>query len=87
MKEIGSMERVIKKGKGEVKEVRATPGWERVRECRLGPLTPGPKEIARALETKETEMTRRLTGHIAASGASNENNGEKDRGLQTTERV
>ncbi len=31
MKEFGSVERVIQKTKGEVKEVRATPGWERVR--------------------------------------------------------
>ena len=29
MKEIGSVERVIPKTKGEVNEVRATPGWER----------------------------------------------------------
>ncbi len=31
LKEISSVERVIQKAKGEVNEVRATPGWERVR--------------------------------------------------------
>ncbi len=48
MKEIGSVERVIQKTKGEVNEARATPGWERVRiQIDSGAIdTVGPKDIA-----------------------------------------
>ena len=49
VKEISSVERVIQKAKGEVNEVRATPGWERVRvQIDSGAIdTVGPKEMAR----------------------------------------
>ena len=79
VKEICSVERVIKKTKGEVNEVRATPGWERVRvQIDSGAIdTVGPKEIARAFEMKETEMSKRGIGYVAANGSSVENYGEK----------
>ena len=79
MKEIGSVERVIKKTKGDVNEVRATPGWERVRvQIDSGAVdTVGPKEIARAFEMKETEMSKRGIGYVAANGSSIKNYGEK----------
>ncbi len=58
-KEIGSGERVIKKTTGEVNEVRAMPGWERVRvQIDSSAVdTVGPKEFARALVAKQTEMS------------------------------
>ncbi len=61
MKEIGSAERVIKKTKGEVNEVRATPGCERVREQIDSKTidTVVPKQIARAFDMKETAMLKR----------------------------
>ncbi len=73
------MERIIKKTKGEVNEVRATPGWERLRvQIDSGSIgTAGPKEIARASEMKETEMSKRGTGYVAANGSSIKNYGEK----------
>ncbi len=52
------VERVIKNGKGEVNEVRVLPGWERA-SAQIDPGAVdavGPKEIAKARETKETEM-------------------------------
>ncbi len=79
MKEIGSVERVIQKAKGKVNEVKVTPGWERVRvRIDSGAIdTVGPKEIARAFEMKETEMSRRGIGYVAANGSSIKNYGEK----------
>ncbi len=58
-REIGSVERFTKGSKGEVSEIRATPGWERVRvQVDSGAIdTVGPKEIAQALEMKETVMS------------------------------
>ncbi len=58
------------------------PGWERVRvHVDSGATdTIGPKEIARAFEMKETQMSRKGIGYF----------GEEDRGLhgrRTTERV
>ena len=78
-KEIGSVGRVIKKGKGEVNEVRVLPGWERVRvQIDSGAIdTVGPKEIAKAFEMKETEMSKRGIGYVAANGSSIKNYGEK----------
>ncbi len=79
VKEIGSVERVAQKAKGEVNEPRATPGWERVRvQIDSGAInTVGPKEIARAFEMKETEMSRRGIGCVAATGSSIKNYVEK----------
>ena len=79
MKEISSVERVIQQAKGEVNEVRATPGWERVQaQVDSGAIdTVGPKEMARAFEVKETEMSRRGMGLVAANGTSIKNYGEK----------
>ena len=37
----------------------------------------GPKEIASAFETKETEMSKRGIGYVAANGSSIKNYGEK----------
>ncbi len=60
-------------------EVRATPGWERVRvQIDSGAIdTVGPKEKAKALDVKETEMSKRGSGYVAASGSSIKNYGEK----------
>ena len=70
---------MIKKGKGEVNEVRVLPGSEREREqIDSGAIDAvGPKEIAKAFEMKETEMSKRGVGSVAASGISIENYGEK----------
>ncbi len=61
-----------KQTKGEVNEVRATPGWERVRvQIDSGAIDAvGPKEIAKAFEMKETEMSKRGKGYVAANGSS-----------------
>ncbi len=70
---------MISRTKGETNEVRATPGWERVR----GHIDSGaieavvPKGIASALEMKETEMSKRVIRYVAASWSSIENYGEK----------
>ena len=79
MKKISSVERVTHEAKGEVNEVRATPGWERVRvQIDSGAIdTVGPKEMARAFEMKETEMSRRGIGFVAANGSGIKNYGEK----------
>ncbi len=37
----------------------------------------GPKEIAKALEMKETEMSKRGIGCVAANGSSIKNHGDK----------
>ncbi len=60
-KEISSVERVTQNIKGEVEEVRRTPGWERVRiQIDSGAIdTVGPKEIAVAFKMRETEMSKR----------------------------
>ena len=60
-------------------EVRATPGCERVRvQIDSGAIdTVGPKEIAKAFEVKETEMSKRGIRYVAANGSSIENYGEK----------
>ncbi len=60
-------------------EVSATPGWERARaQTDSGAIDAvGPAEITRAFEMKETVMSKRGVGCIAASGSSVENCGEK----------
>ncbi len=75
MREIGSVERVIQKTKGEGNEVRATPGWEGVRiQIDSGAIdTVGPKGIAGAFEMRETEMSKRGMGCVAANRGSIEN--------------
>ncbi len=79
MKEIGSVERVIQTTKREVNEVRATPGWERVRiQVDSGAIdTVGPRDIAEAFKMRETEMSRRGIGFVAANGSSVKSYGEK----------
>ncbi len=49
----------------------------------------GPKEIAMAFEMKETEMSKRGTRYIVASGGSVKNHVETNayRATQTTEKV
>ncbi len=65
--EISSVETVaLKKTKGGVKEVRATPGWEpgweRVRvQIDSGAMdTAGPKDTAKAFEMKNGDVKKRL---------------------------
>ena len=69
----------FKKTKGEVNEVRATPGWERVRiQVDSGAIdTVGPKDIAGAFKMRETEMSRRGIGFVAANGSGIKSYGEK----------
>ncbi len=89
MRKIGSVERVSQQTKGEVDEVRATPGWERViSQIDSGAIDAvGPKEIAKAFEMKETEMSNRGKGHVAAIGSSIQNYGQnKSWATQTTEK-
>ncbi len=73
------MKRVVQKAKGEVSEVRATPGWERVRvQTDSGAIdTVGPSEVAKAFEMKETEMSKRGMGYVAANWSSGKNYDEK----------
>ncbi len=79
MKEIGSVERVIEKTRGEVNEARAMPGLERVRaQIDSGAIhAVGATEIARAFEVKETEVSKRVIGYVGASGGSIENYWER----------
>ena len=78
-KEIGSVEKVVKDKKGEVNEVNATPGWEKVRiQIDSGAIdTVGPKSIAAAFKMRETEMSKKGIGFVAANGSSIKNYGEK----------
>ncbi len=50
--------------RGEVNEVRETPGWEMISvQIDSGAIdTVGPKEIAKAFEMKETAMSKRGNG-------------------------
>ncbi len=82
---ISSVEKVAQKSKmqsakGEANEVRATPGWERLRvQIDTGAIdTVGPKEISKAFEVKETEMSRRGIGYVPADVCSVKNYGEKE---------
>ncbi len=60
-------------------EARATPRWERVRvQIDSGSIDAvGPKEVAKAFEMKETEMSRRGIRHIAAKESRIKKYGEK----------
>jgi hypothetical protein len=77
--EIGSVKRSTEGSKGKVNEIRATPGWQRVRvQIDSGAIdTVGPKEIAQAFKMKETVMSKKGVGHVAAKGSSIKNYGEK----------
>ncbi len=57
-KEIGSAEKAARDKKREVNEVRATPGWERIRiQVDSGAVdTVGPKGRAGALKMRKTDM-------------------------------
>jgi hypothetical protein len=60
--------------RGEVSEVRETPGWEGIRvQIGSGAMDAvGPKENAKAFWMKETAI-----GHVAANGSGSEYYGEK----------
>ncbi len=61
-------------------EIRATPGWERARaQIDAGAVdTVGPEETPQAFEMKETMMSKKGVGYVAASGSSIKNYGEKN---------
>jgi hypothetical protein len=68
---INSVERDVRVNRGEVNEVKETPGWVRIRvQIESGAVdTVGPKEIAKAFEMKETAMSKIGIGFVAASGS------------------
>ncbi len=76
---INSVERDARINRGEVNEVRETPGWERIRvQADSGAIDAAtPKEIAKAFEMKETIMSRRGIGFPAANGSGIKKYGEK----------
>ena len=78
-KEIGSVEKIAKDRKGEVNEVRATPGWEKIRiQVDSGAIdTVGPKDMAGAFKMRESEMSKKGIGFVAANGSGIKNYGEK----------
>ncbi len=75
---INKMERDKRSNRGEVNEVRETPGWESLRvQIDSGARdTVGPKAIAKAFEMKGTAMSRRGVGFVAANGSGITNYGE-----------
>ncbi len=76
---INTVKRDARVNKGEVYEARETPGWERIRiKSDSGSIdTVGPKEIAKALEMKETIMSKRGIRFAAADGSEIKNYGEE----------
>ena len=76
---INSVERDARITRGEVNEVRETPGWERIRvQTDSGAIdTVGPTEIAKACEMKDMIMSRRGIGFAVANGSGIKNYGEK----------
>jgi hypothetical protein len=73
------VEKASKDKKGEVNEVRATPGWEKIRiqvDSRAID-TVGPMSMAGAFKMRETEMSRKGIGFVAANGSGIKNYGEK----------
>ncbi len=54
-----------------------TPGWEGIRvQVELGAIdAEGPKDIAKALEMKDTIMSRKGVGFVAASGSGRKTTG------------
>jgi hypothetical protein len=77
-REIVSVVRDSKGSTGEVNEIRATPGWERVRvQIDPGAIdSVGPKEIAQAFEMKETMAPKNGVGYVAKCGIDVKNYGE-----------
>ncbi len=75
---INSVERDVRIDGGEVSEPRQTPGWERIRvQIDWGAIdTVGPEEIAKASEVKETAMSLRGIGFVAANGSGIRNDRE-----------
>ncbi len=57
-------------------EVRETRGWERIR-VQIDSGAMGPKEPAKAFEMKDTIMSKRGIGFVAASGSGIKNYREK----------
>ncbi len=76
---IGSMEKDTRIDRGGINEARETLGWEmiRVQVDSAAVDAVGPKEVVRAFEMKETAMSRRGNGFVAASGRGIKNKGEK----------
>ncbi len=65
--------------RGEVSEVKETPGWKRIRvQVGSGVIdTVGPKETAKACEMKEMARSKRGIGFVAAKGSRIKNYGEQ----------
>ncbi len=59
---INRVERDVRITRGEVNEVRETPGWERIRVEIVGP-----KEIAKTFAMEETIVSKRGIGLVAAN--------------------
>ena len=76
---IGSVERAGNSKQIEVNGVCLHPGWERIAvQIDSGAVdTVGPKEIAGAFDMKETVMSKKGIGFVAANGSSIKNYGEK----------
>ena len=76
---IGSVERAGSSKPREVNGVCVHPGWEKIAvQIDSGAVdTVGPKEIAGAFDTKETVMSKKGIGFVAANGSSIKNYGEK----------
>jgi hypothetical protein len=70
-----SVERDGRINRGEVNEVRETPGWEKIRgQIDSGAVdAAGPREIARAFEMKETAKSKRGIVFGAAHGSGIKN--------------
>jgi hypothetical protein len=64
---------------GEVCSVCKVKGWEKIRvQIDSGAVdTVGPKEVAKAFKMKETVMSKKGIGFVAANGSSIRNYGEK----------
>ena len=76
---INSIETDVRINRGEVSEARETPGWEIIRvQIDSGAVdTVGPQEFAKTFEMKETAVSERGVGLVAANGSGIKNYGEK----------
>ncbi len=76
---VNSVERDARITGGEVNEARETPGLERIRvQIDSGANdTVGSKELSKAFEMKETAMSKRGIGYVAANGSGIKNYGEE----------
>ncbi len=70
-----SVEKFIKKTRGEANEIRAMPGRVQIDIGAIDAV--GPKEISTAFEMKNAEMSKRGIGYVAAGGSSVENYGRR----------